>query len=381
MIPRAVHQWWAEPRAPHPPGPGWRDWVLVSVLVAVALGETVFRTDVVWRPVALMLAVVLLLGLPWRRTHAFAVTATTFGILSGLSVVELLVGTGTSVGLNTMVFVVLLPYALVRWAAGGEIAIGMALVVLTLVLGLTLDWTGIGDAIGGATVLLVPALLGATARAVTTARSRELDQMRLREREQLARELHDTVAHHVSAIVIRAQAGRVVAAQDPDAAFDALGVIEAEGVRTLAEMRLMVGALRHGEEPELAPHHGLADLELLAGESGGRPRVDIDRTGDLADVGPATGAAIYRIAQESITNAVRHARHATRVDVRLSGADGWVRLVVCDDGELPHPAPAGYGLVGMAERAALLGGSLEAGPNDDRGWTVSASLPKAGPGR
>ena len=80
MIPRVVRSLWAEPRAPHPPGPGWRDWVLVSVLVAVALGETVFRTDVVWRPVALVLAVVLVLGLPWRRTHAFAVTATTFGI-------------------------------------------------------------------------------------------------------------------------------------------------------------------------------------------------------------------------------------------------------------------------------------------------------------
>ena len=156
MIPRAVHQWWAEPRAPHPPGPGWRDWVLVAVLVAVALGETVFRTDVVWRPVALVLAVVLVLGLLWRRTHPLAVTAATFGILSGLSVVELLVGPGTSVGLYTMVCVVLLPYALVRWGAGREIAIGLALILLALVLGLTLDWTGIGDAVGGATVPAVP---------------------------------------------------------------------------------------------------------------------------------------------------------------------------------------------------------------------------------
>ena len=322
-----------------------------------------------------------MLALPWRRTHAFAVTATTFGTLSVLTVVELFVGTRESVGLYMMVFVVILPYALVRWAAGGEIVIGLALVVLTGVLGISLDYTGVGDAIGAATVLLVPALLGGTVRAVTTARARELDQMRLREREQLARELHDTVAHHVSAIVIRAQAGRVVSVQDPSAAVEALAVIEAEGVRTLAEMRSMVGALRHGEEPDLAPHHGLADLELLAGETGGRPQVDVDRSGDLGDVGPATGAAIYRIAQESITNAVRHARHATRVDVRLSGVDGWVRLVVCDDGETAHPAPAGYGLVGMAERAALLGGSLEAGPNDGRGWTVSASLPKAGPAR
>jgi signal transduction histidine kinase len=353
----------------------------VFALVTIAVGETVFRSEVVWRPVALILAIVLVLGLPWRRIHAFAVTATTFGTLSALTAVELLLGTGAPVGLYTMLFVVLLPYALVRWASGIEIALGLTLVALTAALGISLDYTGVGDAIGGATVLLVPALLGGTARAVSAARSRELDQMRLREREQLARELHDTVAHHVSAIVIRAQAGQVVATQHPNAAVDALAVIEAEGVRTLAEMRSMVGALRHGEEPELSPHRGVADLELLARESADRLRVEVERTGDLDEVGPATSAALYRIAQESITNAVRHARHASRVDVRLSGLDGWVQLTVCDDGETSHAAPAGYGLVGMSERATLLGGSLEAGPNDGHGWTVRATLRKEGPAR
>ncbi len=381
MISRAVRSWLVEPRAPHPPGPSWHDWALVFALVTTATGEAVFRSDVVWRPAALVLAIAVAVALPWRRTHAFAVTAATFGTLTALTVVEYALGADEPVGLYTMLFVVLLPYALVRWASGNEIAIGLTLVALTGALGISADYTGVGDAVGAATMLLVPALLGGTARAVSTARSRELDQMRLREREQLARELHDTVAHHVSAIVIRAQAGQVVAVRHPTAAVDALAVIEAEGVRTLAEMRFMVGALRHGEEPELAPHHGLADLELLAGESTGPLRVEVELAGELGDVGPATGTALYRIAQESITNAARHARHATRVDVRLSGADGWVRLTVCDDGEPSHAAPAGYGLVGMAERATLLGGSLEAGPNDGDGWKVRASLPKAGPAR
>ena len=124
-----------------------------------------------WRPFALVLAIALVLALPWRRTHAFAVTATTFGTLSVLTVVELFVGTRDSVGLYMMVCVVILPYALVRWAAGGEIVIGLALVVLTGVLGISLDYTGVGDAIGAATVLLVPALLGGTVRAVTPARA------------------------------------------------------------------------------------------------------------------------------------------------------------------------------------------------------------------
>ncbi len=105
--------------------------------------------------------------------------------------------------------------------------------------------------------------------------------------------------------------------------------------------------------------------------------------GDLDDLRPLVGAAIYRIAQESITNAVRHARHATRIDVRVTGDRDRVRLTVRDDGDAGTSADrsSGYGLVGMTERAALLGGTLEATPNADRGWTVTAVLPRDGKGR
>ena len=95
-------------------------------------------------------------------------------------------------------------------------------------------------------VLLFPAVLGAAVRYRTNFRHRSLEQVRLRERERLARELHDTVAHHVSAIAVRAQAGQVVATTRPAAAVEALRVIEAEASRTLAEMRAMVGVLRDG---------------------------------------------------------------------------------------------------------------------------------------
>ena len=99
---------------------------------------------------------------------------------------------------------------------------------------------------------------------------------------------------------------------------------------------------------------------------------------DLDDLGPPVDAAIYRIAQESITNAVRHARRATRVDVSVAGESDCVRLTVRDDGDAGSTgrSGAGYGLVGMAERAMLLGGTLEAGPDPDGGWTVSAVLPR-----
>ena len=207
--------------------------------------------------------------------------------------------------------------------------------------------------------------------------------MRSQERVQLARELHDTVAHHVSAMVIRAQAGRVVAPSDPGAALDALRVIEDEGSRTLAEMRIMVGALRDREDADLAPQNGIADIERLAGSLDDEPRVQVRLTGDLDALSPAVGAATYRIAQESVTNALRHARNATRIDVQVVGEDHAVRLTVHDDGEPVHASSVapGYGVVGMTERAALLGGTLAAGPRPDHGWVVDAVLPRAGPSR
>ena len=114
-------------------------------------------------------------------------------------------------------------------------------------------------------------MLGLIVRFATSAQHRARHDVRVREREQLARELHDMVAHHVSAIVVRAQAGRVVAATRPEAATEALEVIEGEAVRTLAELRTMVSALREDADAELTPQQGLADLERLAAATGGAP--------------------------------------------------------------------------------------------------------------
>lgn len=215
-------------------------------------------------------------------------------------------------------------------------------------------------------------------RSQATSHARSLDEVKLREREQLARELHDTVAHHVSAIAIQAQAGRAVAATDPEASLAALATIEAEASRTLAEMRTMVGALRAGEEAELAPQSGVADIEHLAARTTRLP-VTVQTSGNLGDLSPSVDRAIFRLTQESITNAVRHARNATGVAVSIDADQERVRLSVVDDGD-PRPFDAkhdiGFGLVGMTERASLLGGTLEAGPNPRRGWTVSAVLPK-----
>ena len=374
-----VRSLWTEPRAPDPPRRVWRDWVLVAALVAAAGVENLLRQDVPWRLVGVAEVVTLAFALLGRRAHPLAMVAVAFGVVIVVDIASIASPTGEQVGLDSMAFLLVLPYALFRWGSGREVVVGSSMILVALGVGIARDLTSVGDAIIGSFLLLVfPAVLGASVRFWTTARMRELDQVRLREREQLARELHDTVAHHVSAMVIRAQAGRVVAASQPDAAVDALKVIEAEGSRTLAEMRTMVGALREGEDADLAPQGGVSDIERLARSPEDGPRVEVHMSGDLDDLSPPVSAATYRIAQESVTNALRHARHAARIVVRVAGDVDYVRLTVHDDGEAVSAlrATAGYGVVGMMERANLLGGTVEVGPAPDRGWVVDAVLPR-----
>ncbi|AEG44103.1 sensor histidine kinase [Isoptericola variabilis] len=155
----------------------------------------------------------------------------------------------------------------------------------------------------------------------------------------------------MTAIAVRAQAGQVAAA--PDAAVDALRVIEAEARRTLGEMRSLVHVLRDDTWPG-ADLGGLDPLDAVAGlAAAGPPEVRVHVSDDLRPLEPATAAAVFRTAQEAVTNARRHARGASRVDVTVDRADGAVRLRVHDDGTPAGHPGTGYGLPGMAERAAL----------------------------
>jgi signal transduction histidine kinase len=375
----AVISWWHEPSATDPPRRVWRDWALVAVLEAAALLEGLFAPDVVWRPVALATSMALAPLLLWRRTHPLAVVLVAFGSLTALVLVGVVGDAGGPVGLYTNIFVLLLPYSLFRWGSGRAMALGTPVIAVTAAVAMIADWTGVGDAVGGALVLILSAVLGSTARYRETARIRELQQMKTSEREQLARELHDIVAHHVSAIAIRAQAGRVLASQDPQAALDALGVVEQQASQTLQELRSMVRVLRNGEGADLAPQRGVADIAALGRADDSVP-VHVRVNGDLDDLSPGVGAALYRIAQESVTNALQHSHDATAVEVAVTGSPGSVHLEVTDDGRAIATGrrTAGYGLVGMNERATLLGGSLRAGPRRDGGWTVVADIPRNG---
>jgi signal transduction histidine kinase len=235
--------------------------------------------------------------------------------------------------------------------------------------------------VAGYGFFLFAAALGAAIRYRQKVRIRDIDQARAREREQLARELHDTVAHHVSGIAIQAQAGRAIAASHhPERAVEVLAVIEDAATRTLTELRAIVGVLRASQDTDFAPQPGVSEVEQLATDGQTYPCVTVTLSGEFDDLSPAVGAAIYRLAQESITNARRHARHATQVTVAVTGDADQVRLTIDDDGSSSAGgrAPAGYGLVGMRERASLLGGTFHAGPIAERGWRVEAVLPRSG---
>ena len=187
-----------------------------------------------------------------------------------------------------------LVHSLFRWGSGRDIVLGAVPVVVEHAVAVMTEPSGPANALGGAAVLLFPAAAGVAARYRAVAREHLVEQAKLQDRELLARELHDTVAHHVSAIAIQAQAGLVLARSAPaGGATDALEVIDREAARALAEMRTMVGTLRdaRGAAPPV-PRHSLADLEGLAVSGSDSLRVDVELCGDLAsaDTRPVTGA-------------------------------------------------------------------------------------------
>jgi signal transduction histidine kinase len=353
----------------------WRDWALVGAVVPAAVLEALLRPELAGRWVAAVAAVGVAPLLLWRRTRPLLVVTVAFGVCFGCSLLI-----GADLGLGTLAYLLLLPYSLYRWGSGREVLAGSAVLLAKLGSSGLLGYASPVQVGEGCAVLGGFAVLGLALRYRAGTRLRELDRAKLLERERLARDLHDTVAHHVSAMAIRAQAGLATAPADPAAATDALRVIEAEASRTLTELRSIVRVLRRDEPAELAPGPLVADLRELAGGDPAGPAVRVEIDGDVAGLPPAVQAAIYRLAQESVTNARRHARHASLIAVTVAADDTAVRLLVSDDGDTGGHRPArsgGYGLVGMRERAGLLGGTCQAGPGPDRGWTVTAVLPRA----
>jgi len=368
---------WQEPRPADAPPIGRLDWLLVGVFAAAALVEGIARPGLAWRPLVTVLALALMPALLWRRQRPLAAALVGWSVAGLLLVLQLSAHAG-DLGLYSMMAVLILLYSLVRWGAGREMVLGTGFVTVVVALGMYVSSAPWADVFGGSVLLLLVVALAAVFRYRADLWHRQRREIRNQERVALARELHDTVAHHVSAIAVQAQAGGVVAGIQPEKAAEVLAAIESEASRTLAEMRSMVRVLREEEEEAVAyaPQLGVADLPALA-RADATPTVEVTLDGSLARLAGPVDAAVYRLAQESLTNAVRHARCATRVGIDVRREGDAVRLRVSDDGQTePGPAPEpGFGLLGMTERAQLLGGSLSAGPGPEGGWVVEAVLP------
>ncbi|MFF2080857.1 sensor histidine kinase [Kitasatospora sp. NPDC058162] len=211
------------------------------------------------------------------------------------------------------------------------------------------------------------------------------------ERRRIARELHDIVAHHITTMQLMAGGARANLAH-PEVVRDALVTLESSGRLALREMRQLLDVLRAGDEPDTAPpspQPGAEDLDRLVDESrvAGLP-TDFDVHGPRRPLPPTVGLTVFRIVQEGLTNARKHAGPA-RATVTLTYGPDRVTVEVRDDGgtagtggaapqeAVPTGGRSGYGLIGMRERVALHGGTLRTGPRPEGGFAVLADLPLA----
>jgi signal transduction histidine kinase len=253
---------------------------------------------------------------------------------------------------------------------------------------------GQATAIGFAVILFaVVVLLGVSIRAGREARSKLVEQEELtaeerarrtllEERNRIARELHDVVAHHMSVISIQAQVAPHLVENPPAELVENLAGIRANAVEALAELRRVLGVLR-SEEPvadgtQDAPQPTLERLgELLENVRAAGMTVESDAAGEPRTLPPGVELSAYRIVQEALSNAMRHAPGAAvrvQLDYRTAGLG--VRVTNTAPTRRPAPSPgAGHGLLGMRERTAMLGGELATGPTPDGGFEVLALLP------
>lgn len=204
------------------------------------------------------------------------------------------------------------------------------------------------------------------------------EKVRQDERLELARELHDVVAHHITGMLIQAQAAHLVARKNPAQVAESLTGIEAAGTEALRAMRRVVGLLRDTEDapPATAGPEQLDALVERFNRQG--PPVRLRISDESAAWPPEVASSVYRIVREALTNVARHAPHAHHVTVNVDQNPSRVTVEVIDDAP-PGPARAahrgGYGLIGMRERVETLGGTLHAGPRPDAGWSLLATLP------
>ena len=269
------------------------------------------------------------------------------------------------------------------------VALGMWWAALLLAEGAGLEWGDVVFLGALTTSAWVPGVLAARSRAARDAsaalverRTREAAGAVADERARIARELHDVVAHAVGIMVVQAGAAERVMDKSPGQARDALHAVQETGRTAVTELTRLLGLLRAGDDNPLAPLPSVAGLtELSQRVSQAGVTVQVDVVGDLTLLPPAVELNIYRVVQEALTNAVKHAP-GTHVQVSLRRVGPLIEVEVTDDGpDGSSPSGGGggsqLGLIGLRERVSIFGGRLDAGPGPDGGFRVAAQLPVA----
>lgn len=373
------------------PGGDVLPWTRDEALVAIGAGaidllgySLLSETDD--HPVTvtgLLLIILSALPLLVRRRHPVSVIAAVLVVGSALRLTEPM-----SSHFGGVLTVAL--YSLARACTGPITVLGSAATVLVRLLsqsyGRLPSWQDLlADVVSVGLVIGTALVVNRWQREVAANRTLLADRAVAEERRRIARELHDIVAHHITTMQLMAGGARANLAGDPEVVRDALVTLETSGRLALREMRQLLDVLRAGDEPEdtpAAPQPGAGDLHRIVADStlAGLP-TELSIRGEERPLPPALGLTVFRIVQEALTNAAKHAGPA-RTCVRLTYLPDRITVEVRDDGggappregDRPGSRP-GYGLVGMRERVALHGGTLRTGPQDGGGFAVAADLP------
>jgi signal transduction histidine kinase len=359
------------------------DETLAAALTAGLLAEILVRGgSTEFRPAAAALAIVLGLAAA-RRVRAPLLL---LGLMLAISVAAALSGSGDDEWFIPFILLLLAVYSAAAHTSGRKTLIAgamtCALYVTDLVLIDPADVTAEG-------VVFYALLVGAPWVAGRAVRRRRLSEGLLKqeqakaeaaiteERARIARELHDVVAHSISIMVLQARGGRRALQAEPDDARDAFAIIERTGRQALEEMRRLLGMLRRSdEELALAPQPSLKELDTLVERvrDAGLP-VQVAVEGEARELPPSVDLSAYRIVQEALTNALKHAGPARARVLLRYGADD-LELEIADDGPGTGDGSAsGYGLVGMRERVSVYGGELRAGRRPEGGYALRVRLP------
>ncbi|MGO1053639.1 sensor histidine kinase [Crossiella sp. CA198] len=237
-------------------------------------------------------------------------------------------------------------------------------------------------AVVGAIVLVLAAAIalgaGVTARLTARIKTRQLEHARLTQRTEFARDLHDFVAHHVTAMVVQARGALAIADRKPELVAPALERIADTGTEAMESLHRMVGLLRGEDDPARTTPIGMGELRALVARFGAVDgvRATLSESGELDELPAEVASTAHRVVLEALTNVRKHGQEVGAVDVLVQRNGQWVVVRIADDGRAPRSGGRnGFGLRGLGERAESIGGTLRSGPGAAGGWVVEARLP------